>query len=160
MVSVSTAAPMILEDRSGRTERRKPIVSALMIHTSRKVAVIQMISYLSRDSRIKATIVTSDSAAATAGRRSSASQKKLTSPQVSRKTQLAITPPSLHTMSASAHRCKAATGPIRARTRPQPANVAAERLDRDASEGDMARRPCPAMKTPLSGARNPVIEVY
>ena len=102
-VRLSTAKATFA-DRSGRTDSRKLTVSALMIHTSKKLAVIQMMSCFSRDSRINAITVASDNAAETAGRRSSISQKKLTRPQVNRKTTCETIPRSLHTMSESAQR--------------------------------------------------------
>ena len=101
---MSATAPTILEERSGLTEKRKLMVSALTIHTSKKLAVIQIMSYLSRDSRIRTTIIISDSAADTAGRRNSSSQKKLRRPQVRRNTAFGTMSPSLHAMRPRAAR--------------------------------------------------------
>ena len=53
--------------------------------TSTKLALMIRMSCLNRDSRISTTTMMSDSDAATAGRRSTASQTKFRSPQVSRK---------------------------------------------------------------------------
>ena len=87
----------------------------------------------------------SDSAPATAGRRRSASQKQLNRPQVSRNAEFATGPPSVKTMAASAVTCGSATSTI-PKTSCQAMEVAgAQRLARDAMEGGMAARPCPAM---------------
>ncbi len=65
--------------------KRKADVSGSMIIRSTKLTVIISLSYLNCDSRISATTIASDSSAAIAGRRSSASQKKFSSAQESRK---------------------------------------------------------------------------
>ena len=66
-------------------DNRKLIVSLSMIMTSRKFAVIQMMSYLSRETRTRTTIIRSDSPAETAGRRVRPSQKKFRMPQASKR---------------------------------------------------------------------------
>src|ERR1700720_2087973 len=53
--STSASASRTFPSRSGLIASRKPTVSLLMITTSRKLAVIRMISYLSHDSRISGT---------------------------------------------------------------------------------------------------------
>ena len=112
-------------------------MSVLMIITSRKLAVIRMMSYLSRDSRIRTTIIRSDSAADKAGRRSTASQKKLNRPQVRQKTTFGTKPTSLQ-IRPSAARCSAAISAIGRVPRPVTASSAAQRLVRNAMEGGMA----------------------
>ncbi len=64
--------------------RKNAIVSESKIITSTKFTVISNLSYLNCESWINARISASDSAAAIAGRRSTASQKKLSRPQVKR----------------------------------------------------------------------------
>src|SRR5512145_350397 len=118
-----------------------------MIIRSRKFAVIQMISYLSRDSRIRTTMIASERPAATAGRRSSASQKKLSRPQVRQKTTLDTNAASLQTMRANAARCSAAINAMRSVQPEVTVSGAAQRLVREAMEGGMASGPCPAMIT-------------
>ena len=113
---------------------------------SRKFTVIQIISYFRRDSMIRPTIIASDSTAATSGRRSSVSQKKLRMPQVSRKTTLGTIAISVHNMIASAARCSVATSAIRNLSERASVSFARQRLIRNAREGAMATRPCPAMK--------------
>ena len=135
-------------------------MSVLTIITSRKLAVIQMMSYLSCDSRVTTTITVSDSAADTAGRRSSASQKKFSRPQVNRKTELATMPASYQYMSPSAARCSAAISPRCMKFRRVTASGAAQRLVRNAMDGGMARHPCPAMIYLTPGTRSIVIEVH
>ena len=110
------------------TDSRKLIVSASTIHRSRKFAVIQIMSYLSRESRIRATIIASDSAAETAGRRNSASQKKLSRPQVRRNTAFGTMPTSLQAISASAAACSAAISRMRKASGRATASIAAQRL--------------------------------
>ncbi len=119
-----------------------------MIITSRKLAVIQMISYLSRDSRIRTTIITSDSAADTAGRRSTASQKKLSRPHVRQNTTFGRTATSLQNMRPSAAACSAAMSAVRKMPPGVAASDAAQRLVINAMEGGMASGPCPAMTHP------------
>src|SRR6516165_10931597 len=114
-----------------------------MIQTSKKFAVIEMISYLSCDSRIKTTIITSDSAADTAGRRSKAIQKKLSMPQVRRKIAFGTIATSLQAMSTSVARWNAAISPMPQASRRRTASVAAQRLVSDGMESTMARTPVP-----------------
>ncbi len=102
----------------------------------------------------------SDSAADTAGRRSSASQKKFKRPQVNRKTEFATMPPSDQNISASAERCSAAIRTICMISRRVTASGAAQRLVRNAMEGGMATHPCPAMIYLTPGTRSVVIEVH
>src|SRR5262245_11239260 len=123
------------------------MVSALTIIRSRKLIVIQMISYLSRDSRIRTTISTSDSAADSAGRRVTASQKKLSRPQTRQKTTFGTKPTSLQSMRASAAACAAAISAMRRAPRRPTASGAAQRLVRVAMKGGMTGGPCPAMTT-------------
>jgi hypothetical protein len=94
-------------------DKRKLIVSLSMIITSRKFAVIQMMSYLSRDTRTRMTTIASDSAAETAGRRVRPSQKKFSMPQASRKQSLETTSASVNAMMASEARCRDAISAIR-----------------------------------------------
>src|SRR5215475_14520297 len=118
-----------------------------MIIASRKLAVIRMISYLSCDSRIRMTITTSDSAADTAGRRNTASQKKLMRPHVRQNTTFGRTAASLQSMRPSAAPCSAAISAHRRKLAGVAASDAAQRLVIDAMEGGMASGPCPAMTT-------------
>jgi hypothetical protein len=129
--------------RSGIVVTKKRIVSLSMIQTSRKFAVIEMMSYLSRDSRIRTTIITSDSAADTAGRRSKVSQKKLSRPQNRRKTAFRTIEASLQAMSASAARWNVAISPMRHASRRKHASVATQRLVSDEMESAMAGTPVP-----------------
>ena len=124
--------------RSGFTASRKLIVSTLMIIRSRKLAVIQMMSYLSRDTRIRTTIIANESAPAMTGRRSKASQKKLSTPHVRQKMSFGTKPTSLQTMSDSAARCSAAISAIGNVPRGVTASGAAGRLVRNARDGGMA----------------------
>ena len=105
---------------------RKLIVSLSMTMTSRKFAVIQMMSYLSRETRTRTTIIISDSAADTAGRRVRASQKKFRMPQASRKQSLDTMSASVNAMMASEARCRDAMSAIRNASR-QPTAWAAPR---------------------------------
>src|SRR5262245_27662416 len=123
------------------------MVSRLTIIRSKKLTVIQMISYLSRESRIRTTISTSDSAADSAGRRSTASQKKLSRPQTRQKTSFGTTPASLQSMRASAAACAAAINATRNPLRRPSVSGAAQRLVSVAMKGGMATGPCPAMTT-------------
>ena len=122
---------------------RKRTVSGSITITSTKLAVIQIMSYFSRDSRSSTTISASDSAAATAGRRSKASQKKLSRPQVSRKNTLGTTATSVHAISASAMRWSAATSRMCRKSRRATAPIAVRRLIRNDREGGMAGAPVP-----------------
>ncbi len=83
---------------------RNANVSASMIMTSMKLSDIQSTSYLKRDTMIRMTNSTSESAAASAGRRRSASHRKFTRPQVNAKTVIARRWISLQSMIASAER--------------------------------------------------------
>ena len=69
---------------SGNTVHRNATVSASMIIRSMKFAVIQSTPCLNREIQITAANIVSDRPAASAGRRSSASQTKLSMPQVRR----------------------------------------------------------------------------
>jgi hypothetical protein len=129
-----------------------------MIITSRKFAVIQMISYLSRESRMSTTTIASDSAADTIGRRSTASQKKLSRPHVKQKASFGTRPVSLQTRRPSAAKCRAAIRAIP--SLPRGLSAAAQRLVRDAREGGIAGGPCPAMTDFASGTRTAVIKRY
>ncbi|MET0708267.1 MAG: hypothetical protein ABWY82_15725 [Tardiphaga sp.] len=73
-----------------------------MIITSTKSTVIQSLSNLNRDSRMSATMSSSDSSAATTGRRTSASQKKFKSAQLSKKATLATRSASVAAMTINA----------------------------------------------------------
>src|SRR5262245_63617105 len=106
-----------------------------------------MISYLSRESRIRTTISTSDSAADSAGRRVTASQKKLSTPQQRKKTSCGTKPTSLQNMRLRAAACAAAISAMRSAPRRPTVSGAAQRLVRVAMKGGMARGPCPAMTT-------------
>ena len=66
-----------------------------MIHTSRKLAVIQTMLYLSCETSMIIAIIASDSAADTSGRRSTTIQKKFRNPQVSANTVFSSRSPSL-----------------------------------------------------------------
>src|SRR5262249_61238147 len=110
-----------------------------MIITSRKLTVIQTISYLSRDSRISTTIIASDSAADTAGRRNTASQKKLSRPQVKQNTTFGTMAASLQSMRPSAATCSAAMSAHRRMPPGVAASDAAQRLVRDGKGGGIER---------------------
>ncbi len=101
----------------GMIDSRKLIVSLSMIITSRKFAVIQMMSYLSRDTSTRMTTISSDSAAETAGRRVRPSQKKFRMPQANRKKTLATISASVNAMMASEARCRDAMRAIRNESR-------------------------------------------
>ena len=116
-----------------------------MISTSRKFAVIQSTLNLNREIAIRPTIVSSDNAAESAGRRSSASQKKLSSAQARTKAIAATGSISLQIRIASAARWIAAVGASRAQ--PDSASVA-ENGSRFASadrKGGMRWRPARAV---------------
>ena len=113
-------------------------MSELMIIRSRKLAVIQMMSYLSRDTRIRTTIIASESAAEMAGRRNRTSQKKLSTPHVRQKMSFGTKPASLHNMRPSAATCSAAINTIGNVRRDVTACGAVWRLDRNARDGGMA----------------------
>src|SRR5262245_31796938 len=103
-------------------------------------------SYLSCDRVTSTTIIASDSALATTGRRNSASQKQLSSTHVARKTAYATGPAPVASISTIAATCGSATSAPRKRWSGT-ATFADRRLFRDAAEGGMAARPCPAMVT-------------
>ena len=126
-----------------------------MIITSRKLAVIKIISYLSRESRMTTTIIASASAADTIGRRRTASQKKLSRPQVKQNASFGTNPISVHKRRPRAQRWSAATSAIA--SLPRRGSAAAQRLVKNAREGGMAASPCPAMTTFASGTRTAVI---
>src|SRR5438067_12867695 len=88
-----------------------------MISTSRKFAVIQRTLNLNRETTIRPMISTSDKVAESAGRRSSASQKKLSSAQARMKAAAATGSISLQTRIASATRWIAMIGARRAKPR-------------------------------------------
>ncbi len=75
---------------SGKIFHRYARVSRSITITSMKLAVIQMVSNLKCEASISTTMIVSESAADSTGRRNSASQKKFNSPQVSRKTALGM----------------------------------------------------------------------
>jgi hypothetical protein len=77
----STATPSF-QASPGTIVSRNEKVSRSMIITSTKVMVIISIVCLKCDSRMRVTISANDSAAAVIGRRSSASNRKLSKPQV------------------------------------------------------------------------------
>src|SRR5262245_6986544 len=81
---------------------RNATVSASTTSTSKKLKVISRMSYLKRESKIMLTIISSDSAAATAGRRSRMSQKKLRKAQVSSASVVANGPYSVRQTASSA----------------------------------------------------------
>ena len=85
------------------------MVSASMIMMSRKLTVIHRFSDLNRESTTSSAIMVNDSSADRPGRRMSASQAKLSRPQVSRNNARPTKPTSLHAISASAARWMAAT---------------------------------------------------
>src|SRR5262249_8406794 len=143
--STSARARRTFPKRWGLIASRKVTVSLLMIIASRKLAVIRMISYLSCDSRIRMTITTSDSAADTAGRRNTASQKKLSRPQVRQNTTFCRTATSLQSMRPSAAKWSGVMSRIRRMPAGVAASDAAQRLVTNAMEGGMASGPCPAM---------------
>ena len=111
-------------------------MSALMIIRSRKLAVIQMMSYLSRDAKMRTTTIASESAADTTGRRNKASQKKLSAPHVSQKMSFGTKPTSLQSMRTSAAKWSAAISA--SANVPRGASGAAWRLVRNARNGGMA----------------------
>jgi hypothetical protein len=119
-----------------------------------------MISYLRRETRIRTTISTSDSAADSAGRRSTASQKKLSRPQTRQKTSFGTKPASLQSMRARAAACATAISTMRSIPRRPTASGAAQRLVRVAMKGGMAGGPCPAMTTLTPGTRTAVIKLH
>src|SRR5262249_59330821 len=120
-------------------------VSALTIIRSRKFAVVKMISYWSRESRRNTTMVASDSAAETAGRRSTTSQKKLSRPQAKPNTSFGTMPTSVYRRRPNAARCSAAITVKPKPARGDAALDAAHRLLKNPKEGSMAGGPCPAM---------------
>src|SRR5262249_22463734 len=124
-----------------------------MITTSRKLAVSRMISYLSRDSRTRTTIIASDSAADTAGRRNTASQKKLTRPHRKQNTTFSRTAASLQSIRRNAAKCSAVISRIRRMLAGVAASDAARRLVIDAMKGGMAERPVPG-NDPTLNARH------
>ena len=102
-------------------------------------------------------IVASDSAAETAGRRSTASQKKLSRPQETANTSFGTMPTSLQRRSPSAAKCSAAVTRQPKPARASAAPDAAQRLLRNAKEESMAGSPCPA-RTLAPGTRTAVIK--
>ena len=80
----TTAATIPMTRTSGNIVHRNATVSASMIIRSMKFAVIQRTWCLNREIQITAANIASDRPAASAGRRSSASQTKLSMPQVRR----------------------------------------------------------------------------
>ncbi len=134
---------MMLRRRPGMIDRRKLIVSLSMIMTSRKFAVIQMMSNLSRETRTRMTIISSDSAAATAGRRVTTSQKKFRMPQASRKASLATKSASVNAMMVNEVRCSDATSTIRHASPRPTARDAPRRCTKDETAGGMANAAVP-----------------
>src|SRR5262249_42195308 len=112
------------------------------------------LSCLNTESWINTRISASDRAAAIAGRRSTASQKKLSSPQVKRKIVFGTMPISVSAMTIRAARGKIATSAALAASRRAIASKRAGRVTSDAGAESMAAgRPCPATSTLYSGAQ-------
>ncbi len=93
-----------IQRSAGKIVNRKLTVSVSTIMRSTKFAVIISTLYLSCERRTSTVIMVSDSAAATAGRRMAASQKKFRMPQVSRKAMIAVTDASVAIRMARAAR--------------------------------------------------------
>src|SRR5450631_704509 len=100
--TVTAAASAIHPRSDGKAASRNAEVSRSMIIRSTKSTVIQSLSNLNRDSSVSATTNSSDSRAATAGRRNNASQKQLSKAQTSRNAALATQSASVAAMTASA----------------------------------------------------------
>ena len=92
--------------KRGMIVKRKADVSGSMIIRSTKFTVIINLSYLNCDSRISATTIPSESKAAIEGRRSTASQKKFNSAQVTRNVALVARSSSVAVITTSALRCR------------------------------------------------------
>ncbi len=88
-------------------------MSVSTIIRSMKFAVIIRTWYLSCDSSTSTPIMTSDSVAATTGRRSSASHRKFKKPQASRNAAAAVTVVSVEAMMPRATTCGIKTNPGR-----------------------------------------------
>src|SRR5262245_3152129 len=102
---IATSAPTTTGPRKrGMIVNRKADVSGSMIIKSTKFTVIINLSYLNCDSRISATTIPSESKAAIEGRRSTASQKKFNSAQVTRKVVLVARSSSVAVITTSALR--------------------------------------------------------
>ena len=104
--SAPTMRPM---RRTGKIISRKLIVSASTTRKSKKLTLISWMLILNCDSTINASIMISDSAAASAGRRNSASQTPLRKHQVSSASPSANALRSIQPIVTSAAMCGATT---------------------------------------------------
>src|SRR5262245_44752005 len=109
------AASTTLKRRFGKIVNRNAAVSRSITIRSTKFAVICTTSCLSRDSSTSSTTSVSDSAPDSAGRRSSAIQKKFKMPQDNRKPVREPKSVSVENIKASAASCGAATADSLAR---------------------------------------------
>src|SRR5262249_30789422 len=137
----STSAMIAAVRTLGNISTRKLKVSVSMTIRSMKLSVIQSTSYLNRDTTISVTSSANDSAADSAGRRSSTSQKQLTSAQLSTNTLIATASISLQSMMASAATWNAAAGTIRPIRSCASASGSVSRLAIDVSRGGMRQAP-------------------
>src|SRR5713226_6472940 len=112
--TASRTARPTFQARPGMIVTRNENVATSTIMTSTNVAVIIMTLCLNCDTRIKMTIIASDSAADVTGRRSSDSQKQLSRIQVSAKAACAARSASDHSQMANAARWTAARSATRA----------------------------------------------
>ena len=134
-IASSTARPTF-QARPGMIVSRNEKVSTSMIITSTNVTVIIRMLCLNCDSRMRMTIIASDSAAEVTGRRSSTSQKKLSKPQVRTKAAAGTSPVSDQSSTPSAARWMAASSAIRRADR-RSAATTARRFSRKATTGGM-----------------------
>ena len=140
---VTTAADITDQRRLGKIVNRNAAVSRSITIRSTKFAVICTMSCLSRDSSTSTTTSVSDSAPDSAGRRSSAIQKKFRMPHDSRKPVREPKSVSVCSMTASAARWGAATGK-------QPPDA-----DRgDACGGDSGRMDLDLARAPWAGTQH------
>ena len=101
---MTVAASPIHPRSEGKAASRKADVSRSTIIRSTKSTVIQSLSYLNRESSVSTTTSSSDISAATAGRRTKASQKKLSMAQTSRNAALSTRSASVAAIMISADR--------------------------------------------------------
>ena len=162
MTSAGTLTPTAISTigmSRGKMVSRKVIVSGSMIIRSTKFAVVQITLYLNSETWISATTMASDSAPAMPGRRSSISQKELSTPQVRMNAPFCSGANSVASMMTSAAMWKVATRVTRRASRHVVAALAAaHRLVRYAREGGMAPGPCLAM-TRTPSTRTTVIQM-
>ena len=109
----ATAHRSTIARKAGKIVNRKVTVSVSTIIRSMKFAVIIRTWYLSCESSTSTPIMTSESIAAAAGRRRSASQRKFNNPQASRNAAMAVSVVSVAAMMAKASKCGSKTKPAR-----------------------------------------------